>query len=173
MPPLDTIRRLLYIPSGKISAETTRAAPHPLEGTAREPYTTRAAPVSSTAVGPMSCCTPFAIGPRLRKRPSTSTSWRRRPGSDKAEAIKPKSVVLASESAIRQKGEIRVRRERPAPLPSLLNDEEAEAHARFLAGLGIGGEWALAGTFVAELLTRDTRVRRFREAPPLDRCDPR
>lgn len=51
------------------------------------------------------------------------------------------TLVLASESQIRQKNEIRVRRERPAPLPSLLNDEEAEAHARFLASLGDKAVW--------------------------------
>ena len=51
------------------------------------------------------------------------------------------TLVLASEAAIRQKSEIRMRRERPTPLPSLLNDEEAEAHARFLAGLGDKAVW--------------------------------
>ena len=51
------------------------------------------------------------------------------------------TLVLASESAIRQKSEIKVQRERPTPLPSLLNDEEAEAHARFLAGLGDKAVW--------------------------------
>ena len=51
------------------------------------------------------------------------------------------TLVLASETAIRQKAEILVRRERPAPLASLLEDEEARAHERFLAGLGDKAIW--------------------------------
>ena len=51
------------------------------------------------------------------------------------------TLVLASEAAIRQKAEILVRRERPAPLAPLLEDEEAQAHERFLAGLGDKAIW--------------------------------
>ncbi len=51
------------------------------------------------------------------------------------------TLILASEAAIRQKTEIAVRRERPSPLASLLNDEEAEAHGRFLATLGDKAVW--------------------------------
>ncbi len=51
------------------------------------------------------------------------------------------TLVLASEAAIRQKSQISVRRERPTPLAPLLNDEEAEAHGRFLAGLGDKAVW--------------------------------
>ena len=51
------------------------------------------------------------------------------------------TLVLASEAAIRQKAEIFVRRERPAPLASLLDEEEAQAHGRFLAGLGEKAVW--------------------------------
>jgi DNA polymerase-3 subunit epsilon len=51
------------------------------------------------------------------------------------------TLVLASEAAIRQQNEIAVRRERPAPLAPLINDEEAQAHGRFLAGLGDKAVW--------------------------------
>ncbi len=51
------------------------------------------------------------------------------------------TLVLASEAAIRQKAEISVRRERPAPLASLLDEEEAQAHGRFLVGLGEKAVW--------------------------------
>jgi len=51
------------------------------------------------------------------------------------------TLILASEAAIRQKAEISVRRERPAPLASLLNEEEAQAHGRFLGGLGDTAVW--------------------------------
>jgi DNA polymerase-3 subunit epsilon len=51
------------------------------------------------------------------------------------------TLVLASEAAIRQKAEIAVRRERPAPLASLLDEEEAQAHGRFLVGLGEKAVW--------------------------------
>ena len=51
------------------------------------------------------------------------------------------TLILASEAAIRQKTEIAVRRERPAPMAILLNDEEAQAHGRFLEGLGEKAVW--------------------------------
>ncbi len=51
------------------------------------------------------------------------------------------TLILASEAAIRQKAEIKVRRERPAPLAPLLKDEEAQAHAQFLATLGDKAVW--------------------------------
>ena len=51
------------------------------------------------------------------------------------------TLVLASEAAIRQKAEISVRRDRPAPLASLLDDEEAQAHGQFLATLGEKAIW--------------------------------
>ena len=51
------------------------------------------------------------------------------------------TLVLASEAAIRQKAEIAVRRERPAPLASLLEEDEAQAHGQFLASLGDKAVW--------------------------------
>ena len=51
------------------------------------------------------------------------------------------TLVLASEAAIRQKAEISVRRERPAPLASLLDEMETQAHGRFIAGLGDKAIW--------------------------------
>ena len=51
------------------------------------------------------------------------------------------TLILASEAAIRQQTQIKVRRERPAPLEALLSAEEAEAHGGFLGGLGDKAVW--------------------------------
>jgi len=51
------------------------------------------------------------------------------------------TLILASEAAIRQKAEISVRRDRPAPLASLLDNEEAQAHGQFLTSLGEKAIW--------------------------------
>jgi DNA polymerase-3 subunit epsilon len=51
------------------------------------------------------------------------------------------TLILASEAAIRQKAEISVRRDRPAPLASLLHNEEAQAHGQFLTSLGEKAIW--------------------------------
>jgi DNA polymerase-3 subunit epsilon len=51
------------------------------------------------------------------------------------------TLILASEASIRQQTEIAVRRERAAPLPPLLSQDEAEAHERFLGALGDKAVW--------------------------------
>lgn len=49
-------------------------------------------------------------------------------------------------SDVQQDGQIRSRTQRPAPLPSRLTDEEATAHAEFVAKLGQESIWARYST---------------------------
>ena len=51
------------------------------------------------------------------------------------------TLVLASEAAIRQQTQISAPRTRPAPLPALLSQDEAQAHGRFLGDLGEKAVW--------------------------------
>ena len=51
------------------------------------------------------------------------------------------TLILASQAEIRQQTQIAVRRDRPQALPPLLDAEEAEAHQRFLSGLGDKAIW--------------------------------
>ena len=51
------------------------------------------------------------------------------------------TLVLASEAAIRQQTQISAPRTRPAPLPALLSQDEAQAHGRFLGDLGEKAAW--------------------------------
>jgi len=51
------------------------------------------------------------------------------------------TLVLASEAAIRQQTQISAPRMRPAPLPTLLSQDEAQAHGRFLGDLGEKAVW--------------------------------
>jgi len=51
------------------------------------------------------------------------------------------TLVLASEAAIRQQTQISAPRMRPAPLPTLLSQDEAQAHGRFMGDLGEKAVW--------------------------------
>jgi len=51
------------------------------------------------------------------------------------------TLVLASEAAIRQQTQISAPRTRPAALPALLSQDEAQAHGRFLGDLGEKAVW--------------------------------
>ena len=51
------------------------------------------------------------------------------------------TLVLASEATIRQQTQISAPRTRPAPLPALLSQDEAQAHGRFLGDLGEKAVW--------------------------------
>lgn len=51
-----------------------------------------------------------------------------------------------TKSDVQQDGQIRARTQRPAPLPSRLTDEEATAHAEFVAKLGQESIWARYST---------------------------
>lgn len=51
-----------------------------------------------------------------------------------------------TKSDVQQDGQIRSRTQRPAPLPSRLTDEEATAHAEFVAKLGQESIWARYST---------------------------
>jgi len=51
------------------------------------------------------------------------------------------TLVLASEATIRQQAQISAPRMRPAPMPPLLSQDEAQAHGSFLRDLGEKAVW--------------------------------